>query len=388
MQEFGVLLEASPPFALQTKDDCSLTAYCTQQLWQESYPDEPFFLSGIGDRDEAIPHPKLLSGFDLLASTERQATFLWQVSGERFEDIDFLNEGVENYYKFLTLKPKAKHMVLVPTYQIDLMWHTHILSSLCLYNKDCTAMIGSTFHHDDSLNDRTEGGVLDTSYRMTKERWREEYGADYVVEGGMYRGEPPTSYFGVKWTAADTNSTPVSLEMGASSTSPTSVPMQWASVDGLTSDGLPAFIASNPRLNLTPRMPGNYVLGNEGKKVGYFHLETREAHSIICKQLSDKIKKLESDIAIEKCCCRWRPADIARKEEQLRETRKVLMIIIARHRASKPTGDIGGDQHYYADGYVWIYPGIIWDSCGGICEGNVACNTGTIKTNCKLPDSS
>jgi Glycine-rich domain-containing protein-like len=49
-------------------------------------------------------------------------------SGERFDDIEFLNAGVENYYKFLTLKPKAKEVVLVPTYQIDLMWHTHILS--------------------------------------------------------------------------------------------------------------------------------------------------------------------------------------------------------------------------------------------------------------------
>jgi hypothetical protein len=96
-------------------------------------------------------------------------------------------------------------------------------------------------------------------------------------------------------------------------------------------------------------MPGTYVLGNEGNTVGFFHLETREAHSIICRRLSDKIQQLESDIALEKCCCGRRPADNARREEQLRETRKVLVILSGRHRASKPTCDIGADLHSYAD---------------------------------------
>lgn len=45
-ETFGCILEANPPFAVQADDN--------------------------------------LSGFDLLASSERQSTFLWQVSGERF----------------------------------------------------------------------------------------------------------------------------------------------------------------------------------------------------------------------------------------------------------------------------------------------------------------
>jgi len=40
------------------------------------------------------------------------------------------------------------------------MWHTHNLSSLRLYDNDCKAIVGSTFHHDDSFNDRIEGGDL------------------------------------------------------------------------------------------------------------------------------------------------------------------------------------------------------------------------------------
>lgn len=161
MKEFGCILEACPPCTVQINENNAeegLVSY-TQRLWQETYPNEPFFLAAEQASSESIEKKSsnLLSGVDLLASTERQATFLWQVPGEQFDDIEFLNEGVENYYRFLCLKPKAqsKKQILVPTYQIDLMWHTHILSSIALYNKDCKAIVGSMFHYDNSLNDRT-----------------------------------------------------------------------------------------------------------------------------------------------------------------------------------------------------------------------------------------
>ena len=110
-EEFGCLLDANPPFAVQTNsDDCSERLLSpTHQLWNKTYPHESFFLEGNDEcHNDEMQHARLLAGFDLLASTERQATFLWQVSGERFDDIEFLNEGVENYYKFLSLKPKAQ----------------------------------------------------------------------------------------------------------------------------------------------------------------------------------------------------------------------------------------------------------------------------------------
>ncbi len=203
-------LEAKPPFTFQIPDSPShdnSTEAATRDVWNSMYSNEPFFLSesqeesppptlanSPGDRDNNV---NLLSGFDLLASTERQATFLWQISGERFRDDEFLAEGVENYIKFLKLKPKAgkSRTVLVPTYQIDLMWHTHILSSIGDYNKDCTAIMGRPLHHDDSLTDRSDGGVLDVAYKATARLWKEEYDSDYVGRGGMYRGEPPDIFF-------------------------------------------------------------------------------------------------------------------------------------------------------------------------------------------------
>ena len=113
----------------------------------------------------------MLDGFDIAASSECQANFLWQVSGPRFADDDFLEQGVENYYKFLLLKNYSS-LPLVPTYQIELTWHTHMLVNTGNYNKGCICLHGSTFHHDDSLNDRTQGSKLDLTFQATTQLWK------------------------------------------------------------------------------------------------------------------------------------------------------------------------------------------------------------------------
>jgi hypothetical protein len=75
------------------------------------------------------------------------------------------------------------------------MWHTHILANIGAYNEDCRRIIGHVLHHDDSLTDRSEGSNLDVAFKATKKLWRKSYGSDYVVEGGMFRGDPPIAYF-------------------------------------------------------------------------------------------------------------------------------------------------------------------------------------------------
>ena len=57
------------------------------------------------------------------------------------------------------------------------------------------AIAGMVLDHDDSLIDRVEGGGLETKFCATCELWRSEYGEEYSVPGGMYRGEPPDDYF-------------------------------------------------------------------------------------------------------------------------------------------------------------------------------------------------
>ena len=85
---------------------------------------------------------------------------------------------------------------LVPTYQIDLFWHTHILASASTYAADTRRLCGFELPHDDSVNDRAEGSKLNRQYAVTQKLWAEAYGGErYAVPGGMYRGEPPEAYF-------------------------------------------------------------------------------------------------------------------------------------------------------------------------------------------------
>jgi hypothetical protein len=217
-------------------EDYAKISQCTRDLFAEMYPNESFFLvlssssASSVKTTPAIGH--LLAGFNLIESCRRQATFLWQVSGPNFllenNDINdtFLREGMKNYARFvkLTNHPQRREMSssmsslispLVPTYQIDLIWHTHILSSIKNYHKDvmkltaaCATTSGSSrsrktivLNHDDSIdNDRSEGSVLDTSFQQTRNLWKDVYGLEYVVMGGMYRGEPPPEYYHMDWT--------------------------------------------------------------------------------------------------------------------------------------------------------------------------------------------
>lgn len=124
------------------------SAHYTKRLWEELYPTEAFFVEQEQKENdncmEEFGKDLHLSGFYLLESCERQATFLWQVSQINLDDNEFLLQGVENYYKFVSLMKKGdkRPRFLVPTYQIDLMWHTHILNSIRMYHKDCMKITG------------------------------------------------------------------------------------------------------------------------------------------------------------------------------------------------------------------------------------------------------
>ena len=264
-----------------------------------------------------------------------------------------------------------------------------MLTSLAGYNNDCKIVTGSTLHHDDSLNDRTVGGLLDRSYQSTKKLWFQEFGENFIVEGGMYRGEPPNDYFSIEWKGDDLY--PLvegAREMGASSTSPNTVtpPSKWATLYGNTSDGSPAFVA--------PSKPGerkdligeehmkNYVLGKVNHKVGYFHVETKEAYEIMLARLQSRMRRAKSQLAMEKSCCGPRNFTVIKqKEMELRNLKKVYSELSNRSKATKPSEKIAKDPngpvnpaYYDTATNNWLYPPVMWDSCGGACGGGVACS--------------
>ena len=180
-------LPEAAPFLIQTEG-----ASATQEAWAAAYLDEPFFLADVGGEGALV-----LDGFDVAAACERQRTFLWQVSGPCFDDGAFLRDGARRYEHFLRLMRSGAF--LVPTYQIDLFWHTHILRSAGTYAADTRRLCGCWLPHDDSVNDRAEGSKLNRQFDVTKELWAATYGEAYAVKGGMYRGEPPGAYFDAAW---------------------------------------------------------------------------------------------------------------------------------------------------------------------------------------------
>jgi hypothetical protein len=416
------ILEARPPFAIQVtpreggmvvgEDDTggvlATTAAATRTLWNDRYPGESFDLSETSslvatpvpakDSGSITTSPNtmdslLLSGFDLLASTARQATFLWQVSGPRFADHEFLQDGVGNYYKFLQLRKRAsnKQQVIVPTYQIDLMWHTHILTHLGHYYDDCRAIMGDTLHHDDSLNDRTEGGTLDRAFQVTKALWEEQYGEEYSVVGGMYRGEPPQEFFTAKWGQGQQDVSCLLpaigpfLHMvgiqGASSTNPVDT---WTNPDGLTAKGEPGFITPSEKskargVNGNPsKSEEGYIFGMGTKGLGYYHETTRDAYQILRTRIAAQVARteyeLQSHIAYISCFSCGRQHTDARTKSLVARLDKLKIIqdlALARSKADFPIGKLEikerqGDQKrddtYVTDGGLWYFP---YDAGGG-----------------------
>ncbi len=287
------VLDPSHPFVFQLENNASNDTFSsteadtkiaqrTMELFAEMYPDESFFFDHNNiNNDAAAAADTKLGGFDVIESCERQATFLWQVSGPSFHDDKFLQQGVANYSRFVQLMgQKSKPRYLVPTYQIDLMWHTHMLASVALYHNDNMKINGCTLEHDDSLNDRTKGGKLDTNFQETRKLWKQVYGCEYKVPGGMYRGEPPLDYFDPEWItkqalglvgASDTSHISLALahligQVGASSHGRA----VWMSIDHEE-----AFLPANPKstvrgANANPQKTG-YIFGRGGVYLFVLH---------------------------------------------------------------------------------------------------------------------
>lgn len=107
----------------------------------------------------------------------------------------FLQEAVARYKGFLYLiktnREKSIKRFCVPTYDIDLIWHSHQLNPLS-YCKDLKKVLGMILEHDDMDSDRTKGKKLDTGFSGTTKQWEETFGTRYWKAGAMYRGNAPS----------------------------------------------------------------------------------------------------------------------------------------------------------------------------------------------------
>ena len=183
----------------------------TFQVWSKHYPMESFALtptSSTSTADNAVATDvDALVGFDLIASAKRQAELYWQLQpyfvatgdSRRCQPKFDTRQALQDYHQFLYLMKvvRGTNTTLVPTYLIDLYWHTHITGRrMHDYQSDCERICGRLVNHDDDFGKgKRKEGALGQAFIATASLWRDTFGdATYAQKGG-YRGPPPSSYY-------------------------------------------------------------------------------------------------------------------------------------------------------------------------------------------------
>ncbi|KAH0929645.1 hypothetical protein HID58_015372 [Brassica napus] len=189
-QFYGRLLDVSGVVS-SVNGNCKLR---TEDLWKGLYPEEPYHL----DLDKVVSDKSAdlekCTKYDLVSAVKRQSPFYYQVSRSFVSNDVFLQEAVARYKGFLYLIKKNRERSLkrfcVPTYDVDLIWHTHQLHPVA-YCNDLEKLIGKVLEHDDTDSDRGKGKKLDTGFSNTTAQWEETFGRRYWKAGAMYRGSTP-----------------------------------------------------------------------------------------------------------------------------------------------------------------------------------------------------
>ncbi|XP_059629772.1 glycine-rich domain-containing protein 1-like [Cornus florida] len=170
----------------------------TEEIWNMMYPNEPYELDLSGNM-ETVAENKVGASkstkYDLVSAVKRQTPFYFQVSRPWMKDDWFLEGALARYKGFLHLiKRNGERNIncfLVPTYDIDLIWHSHQLHPVS-YCKDQVAILGKVLQHNDTDSDRTKGKKLDVGSSETAKQWDEAFGSRYWRAGAMYRGSAPS----------------------------------------------------------------------------------------------------------------------------------------------------------------------------------------------------
>jgi hypothetical protein len=85
-----------------------------------------------------------------------------------------LRRGIQRYKRFLRLFNLYPRKMLVPTLEIDLVWHTHQLSPL-QYFRSTVALTGRFIDH----NDKLDSTILNPGLKETSNLYRMEFAETY-----------------------------------------------------------------------------------------------------------------------------------------------------------------------------------------------------------------
>ncbi len=139
--------------------------------WSDS--DDEREREGEGDDNASeLPTTEMVDvSADLVGCAKRQKSFLWQILSPEYQQPGLLARAEDRYVKLLQLAKLHPRSFIVPTYDMDLMWHTH-LAFPDKYIADSMSIMGKVFDHDDTVNDRAEGSKLSISTAETRKLWK------------------------------------------------------------------------------------------------------------------------------------------------------------------------------------------------------------------------
>lgn len=94
--------------------------------------------------------------------------------------------AIARYLAFLYLIDSYPHLQLVPTQEIDQVWHQHILDT-SKYAEDCQMLFGRMIHHFPFLGTRGEVDRynLQQAYVLTQVLLRRHFAADIAVDEAL-----------------------------------------------------------------------------------------------------------------------------------------------------------------------------------------------------------
>eukprot|EP00898_Chlorokybus_atmophyticus_P007775 jgi/Chlat1/799/Chrsp104S01261 len=156
--------------------------------WEERYPGVPFELEGANLFE--VVRFKSKFEYDIKGAALRQADFIYQVALPHYADTHtFLPSAVTRYHQFCYLHSLHPTICLVPAFDIDLVWHAHMMHPM-EYARETTMWGGRVFGHDDTMNDRRQGSKLDLAAEDSRKLWTSYFWDAYDVNGSMLRGSP------------------------------------------------------------------------------------------------------------------------------------------------------------------------------------------------------
>jgi len=153
---------------------------CYRTLLVPQYnADGPLLPNGLKNDITDNCHTTMFCSMDLVNGMKRQLKFMSKISNhDSFRDAEFCRDSIRRYKLFVKLVGMRKCKV-VPTLDIDLTWHTHMLFP-DHYIRNTKEMIGYSPNHDDEVPSQR----LEPQREKTEALWNETFkGESYLPVG-------------------------------------------------------------------------------------------------------------------------------------------------------------------------------------------------------------